>query len=114
MFQKIFDMIKRLFVGSAKMPTYTITTLSPGHFDIAVVLPAVGTQHYKLDFDAANNTFSLTGKVAIIGDDAGMPIAFFSQMINDAFSAWVNDNVVKMKLSEQLSKMKVQHKINSK
>lgn len=114
MFQSILDMLKKMFMSGTKMPSYNITTLSPGRYDVAVILPAVGTQHYKLDFDANTNSFNLSGKVAIIGDDAGMPASFFSQVINDAFSKWVNDNVVKMKLSEQLSKMKVQHKINSK
>lgn len=102
-----------MFGSSTKMPSYTVTTLSPGHYDVAVVLPAVGTQHYKLDFDATNNTFSLTGKVAIIGDDAGMPVSFFAQMINDAFSKFISDNVIKMKMKEQLRNMKVAHEINS-
>lgn len=114
MYQFIINYIKSMFSGSAKMPSYVIKTISPGHYDVSVVLPAVGTQHYKLDFDAVNNTFSLTGKVAIIGDDVGMPISFFSQMINDAFSKFISDNVIKMKMKEQLRNMKVQHEINSK
>lgn len=112
MFNFIVEWLKKMFLGVSKKPEYKITEVSSGVYDIAVVLPAVGTLHYSMKFDAVNDTFTLSGKIAIVGDDAGFPIAAFQGMINDAFSSWVSDNVVKVKLADHVCNMKIKHQIS--
>lgn len=102
MFGSIMEMIKGWFTKDVlKMPNYVVTKLTDGKYDVAVSLPAVGTQHYILSFDENTDEFKLEGKVAIIGPDAVMPIAAFSAIINAAFADWVADSTVRAKLQSR-------------
>ena len=107
----LVNWIKSLFSGVVwTKPSYVVTQVSPGHYDIAITLSALGTQHLALVFDATSDTFSLSGKVSVIGPDAGLPFSYFSDMINQAFVNFISSTVVANKVAEHRAKLMKQHK----
>lgn len=91
--------------GGTTKVNYVVNNLGNGKYDIVVSLPAFGKQHYTVVFDEVSDTFTLSGKIAVVGEDSGFPVSAFSEMINSAFQSWVANVFIRTKLSEHRYKM---------
>ena len=77
-------------------PQYKITKISDNNYDIMMSLTGMGVQHYNLVLK--DDTFQLSGKVAVVGSGAAFPVTLIGDLINKTVDNWLKNTVEGMAL----------------
>lgn len=68
-------------------PQYRLTRVGTGQYDITLNLSGFGTQHFSLAI--VGDTFTVSGKMALVGDNPNFPISLVAGLINSTVAKWI-------------------------